>query len=271
MSGGITTSFAVARSTVSNGSMNLRHVDDFDADDSVSDSDEANGLPGKPPASQGADAVPALDVAKLFFDTFWIVRDGTTPNTVQGRRLLEGFSTSSVCDLFSSVFELMRAPTNGALVAVNKQIFGRALNIGDCLPVGAQVLDSQYVGIVNDNGDVHSKRQRRVLTGGRFVSTEDELGACASALLELPIVFLKREFREILASEEMADRDKTKEMSKMLKQRIQEHLERVRGTRAQSRADRVARDPGAIASTSQPQTIVPKEYRRGHKRRDSGR
>ena len=46
VSSGITTSFAVARSTVSNGSMNLRHVDDFDADDSVSDADEANGLPG---------------------------------------------------------------------------------------------------------------------------------------------------------------------------------------------------------------------------------
>ena len=41
--------------------------------------------------SQCADAVPALDVVKIFFDTFWIVRDGTTPNTVQTRRQLEGF------------------------------------------------------------------------------------------------------------------------------------------------------------------------------------
>jgi hypothetical protein len=45
----------------------------------------------------------------------------------------------------------------------------------------------------------------------------------------------------------------------MLKQRIQEHVERVRGTRAQNRADRVARNPGAIASTSQPQTIIPRK------------
>ena len=37
--------------------------------------------------------------------------------------------------------------------------------------IGTQVLVQQYVGIMNDDGDVHSKRQRKVLTGGRFVST----------------------------------------------------------------------------------------------------
>ena len=49
--------------------------------------------------SQCADAVPALDVVKIFFDTFWIVRDGTTLNTVQTRRQLEGFLMPSVLTL----------------------------------------------------------------------------------------------------------------------------------------------------------------------------
>ena len=68
-----------------------------------------------------------------------------------------------------------------------------------------------------------------------------------------------REFREIVESEEMSDRDKTAKVSKMLKQCIQEHVVRVRGKRAQTRQDRVANDTGAIASTSQPQTIVPRK------------
>lgn len=57
----------------------------------------------------------------------------------------------------------------------------------------------------------------------------------------------------------MSDRDKTAKVSKMLKQCIQEHVVRVRGKRAQTRQDRVANDTGAIASTSQPQTIVPRK------------
>lgn len=91
----------------------------------------------------------------------------------------------------------------------------------------------QFVGIVNDNSDVVDKRQRNVLTGGRFVATEDELGACASALLEMPSDVFKSEFSEIFELEKIAERDKTKTVSKMLKQRIQEHIKRVRGSLAQ--------------------------------------
>jgi hypothetical protein len=142
--------------------------------------------------------------------------------------------------------------------AASKAAFGRLLNVGDCLPVGTQVLEQQYCGIVNDDGVVGDKRQRKVLTGGRFVSTEDELGACANTLLEMPRDVFKSEFREIFEAVEKDDRTKTKEASEMLKQCIQEHVIRVHGTRAQTRVDRVARNPGAIASTSQPQTIVPR-------------
>ena len=111
---------------------------------------------------------------------------------------------------------------------------------------------------MNDDGVVGDKRQRKVLTGGRFVSTEDELGACANTLLEMTRDVFKSEFREIFEAVEKDDRTKTKEASEMLKQCIQEHVVRVRGTRAQTRVDRVTRDPGAIASNSQPQTIVPR-------------
>ena len=49
----------------------------------------------------------------------------------------------------------------------------------------------------------------------------------------------------------------------MLKRCIHEHVQRVRGPRAQlrtePRAARVARDPGANASTSQPRAIVPRK------------
>ena len=69
----------------------------------------------------------------------------------------------------------------------------------------------------------------------------------------------KRAFREILESEEIADRDKTKEVCKVLKRHIKQHLIRVQGKLAQPRADRVARDPGLNASTSRPQTIVPRK------------
>jgi hypothetical protein len=56
---------------------------------------------------------------------------------------------------------------------------------------------------VNDNGNVVAKRQRKVFTGGRFVFTENELGACASTLLEMPRDLFKSEFREIFESGEM--------------------------------------------------------------------
>ena len=49
------------------------------------------------------------------------------------------------------------------------------------------------------------------------VSTEDELGACASKLFDMLRGIFKDDVRDILESEEMADRDKTKELSKMLK------------------------------------------------------
>lgn len=259
MSSVITTSFTVACSILANDSMSLPFADDFDDDDSERESGEPVGRIGKQPLRRRADEHPALDVVKMFFDTFWIVRDGTTPNTVQARQLLEGFTTASVLDLFSSVFASVRVQSNGTQIPVSKLIFGKALNVGDCLPVGAQVLDQQFVGIVNDDGTMRDKRQRKVLTGGRFVSTEDEFGACAAKLLEMPREIFKRDFREICESTEMSDRDKTAKISKMLKQRIQERVERVRGKRAQTRQDRVASDTGAIASTSQPQTIVPRK------------
>ena len=92
--------------------------------------------------------------------------------------------------------------------AASKAAFGRLLNVGDCLPVGTQVLEQQYCGIVNDDGVVGDKRQRKVLTGGRFVSTEDELGACANTLLEMPREVFKSEFREIFEAVKK-DRAKT--------------------------------------------------------------
>jgi len=64
------------------------------------------------------------------------------------------------------------------------------------------------------------------------------------------------EFLEVFESADMPVRDKTKKLSKMLKQRIQQHVERVRGTLAQTRVGRVPRDPDANAAASQPRTIV---------------
>jgi hypothetical protein len=84
--------------------MRLRDVDDCDEDDSESDSREPIGLPGNRPVCRRAVEVPAVDVVKMLFDAFWIVRDRTTPNTFKTRRLVEVFSTSSVFALFSSVF-----------------------------------------------------------------------------------------------------------------------------------------------------------------------
>ena len=164
--------------------MSLREVDDFGENKIESDSPPPIGLPGKRPVRQPKRDVPGTDVVKMFFDTCVVVRDRTTPNTAQARWLLEGFSSRSLFELFSSVFA--RVQSNGARVAVNKTMFAHALTLCDCLPIGAQALDRQHVGVVNENGDVLAKRQRRVLTGVRFVSTEEELGACASTFLEMP-------------------------------------------------------------------------------------
>ena len=166
--------------------MSLREVDDFGENKIESDSPPPIGLPGKRPVRQPKRDVPGTDVVKMFFDTCVVVRDRTTPNTAQKRRLLEGFSTPSVLALFSSVFVSAGVRSNGTHVAVSKSNFGRALCADDFLLVGSQVLAQQFVGIVNENGDVVDKRQRKVLTGVRFVSTEEELGACASTFLEMP-------------------------------------------------------------------------------------
>jgi len=236
--------------------MSLPEVDNIDEDEIENESPPPIGLPGRRPARRRTRDVPELDVVKMFFDAFVVVRDRTTPNTAQARRLLEGFSTPSVLALFSSVFVSAGVRSNGAHVAVSKSNFGRALSADGFLPAGAQVLAQQFVGIVNENGDVVDKRQRKVLTGVRFVSTEEELGVCANKLFEMPKDVFNSEFLEVFESADMPVRDKTKKLSKMLKQRIQQHVERVRGTLAQTRVDRVPRDPGANAAASQPQTIV---------------
>ena len=85
---------------VPNESMRFDGVDDCVEDETESDSREPIGLPGKRPVSQHADEFTVLDVVKTFFDAFWIVRENTTPNTVQTRRPLEGFLSSSVFDFF---------------------------------------------------------------------------------------------------------------------------------------------------------------------------
>ena len=146
---------------------------------------------------------------------------------------------------------VVRQQSKVSHTAASRAAFGRRLNVGDCLPVGTQVLEQQCFGIVNDNDVVGDKRQRKVLAGGKFVSTEDELGACANTLLEMPRDVFKSEFCEIIEAVKKEDRNKSKEASKVLKHCIQEHVDRVRGTRAQTRVDRLARDPGAIAPTSQ--------------------
>lgn len=262
-SSAITTFFAVACSMVVNEAMSLVQDGVLGAEELEAISPTPFGLPGRRSVRPRVADVPEVDVVKAFFDAFWIVRGGATASTAQPHETLEGFLVPSVLALFSSIFHAVRVQSNGALAAVNARVFGRALNVGACLPVGTQVLDQQFVGIVDNDGAVGAKKQRKVLTGGRFVSTEDELGACASKLFDMPRGIFKDEVRDILESEEMADRDKTKELSQMLKRCIHEHVQRVRGPRAQlrtePRAARVARDPGANASTSQPRAIVPRK------------
>ena len=70
--------------------------------------------------------------------------------------------------------------------------------------------------------------------------------------------FSESECREAFESEEMADLDKTKEVNKMPKQA---HIRRVCRTLVQTGINRVARGTGAIASTSQPQTIFTRRER----------
>ena len=144
VSSAITTFFTVACSMVPNGSMRYDGVDDCVEDESESDSREPIGLPGKRPVSQCADEFVVLDVVKTFFDAFWIVRENTTPNTVQTCRPLEGFLSSSVFRFFSSVFMSLRVVRRQSKVshaAASKPAFCRLLNVGDCLPVGTQVLE----------------------------------------------------------------------------------------------------------------------------------
>ena len=73
----------------------------------------------------------------------------------------------------------------GSLVAVSTIVFGRVLNVSECLPVGAHVLDQQFFGIVAESGDVVDGGKKKVLLGGRFVSTEDELAVCVSKLVKM--------------------------------------------------------------------------------------
>ena len=129
--------------------------------------------------------VPNIDVVKAFFDMFVIARAGTTPHTPPTRKIPEGFATPSVFNLYSSLSECSRVTSTGILVPVSAILFGRALNLGECLPAGAQALDQPFFGIVTESGDVVDKRQRKVLASGRFVSTEDELEVCMSKVVSL--------------------------------------------------------------------------------------
>ena len=72
----------------------------------------------------------------------------------------------------------------GSLVAVSAIVFGRALNVSECLPVGAHVLDQQFVGILTENGDVVDKWQRKVLLDGSFEAPERGANASFATFCE---------------------------------------------------------------------------------------
>lgn len=142
---------------------------------------------------------------------------------------------SSVFSFVSSIFETARVRSNGAHVKITKKIV-RSCSEWRCLPVGARIYRQQFVGIVDDLGDVGPKRQQTVLMGGRFVSTEDELGACVGKLLELSKDIFQADSRKIFELDALSERERTKEMT-MLRQRLQEHIELVRGPLAQTWSD----------------------------------
>ena len=118
------------------------------------------------------------------------------------------------------------------------------------LPTGTKVY-RQYVSILDANGAVERKSQCKVLTGGRFISTEEELGACAGKLLEMPIHVFTREFAEIFADPDVHPRGKTEAARAKLKECISEHLRHALGKLARSRTERGARDVVADTNAEQ--------------------
>ena len=81
------------------------------------------------------------------------------------RRLRARFSRGSQRhDVYSSI-EFTRVTLTGSTVAVSAFLCGLALNVGECLPSGAQVLDKPFLGIVTENDDLVDTWQRKVLLG----------------------------------------------------------------------------------------------------------
>ena len=192
------------------------------------------GLPGRRVAGRREEEIPSLDV-------FYIGREHTTPNTQQPGQAMCCVTTNSVFALFARVFKVCTIGGGSSESgACTPQIFGRVWLHPHRLPTGTRVF-RQFVSILDANGAVERKSQCKVLTGGRFISTEEELGACAWKLLEMPIHVFTREFAEIFADPDVHDRDKTEAACTKLKEIISEHLQHALGKLAVSRTSRVAR------------------------------
>ena len=119
------------------------------------------------------------------------------------------------------------------------------------LPTGTKFY-RQYVSILDANGAVERKSQCKVLTGGRFISTEEELGACAGKLLEMPIHVFTREFAEIFADPGVHPRGKTEAARAKLKECISESTSDTLSVLVRSRTEGGARD--VVADTNAAQT-----------------
>lgn len=63
----------------------------FDDDEIENESPSLIRLPGSRPVRPRNVAIPEVDAMKLFFKTFFVVRDQTTTNALPLRRLLECF------------------------------------------------------------------------------------------------------------------------------------------------------------------------------------
>lgn len=157
---------------------------------------------------------------------------------------------------------MCRVEANGKRIACSANAFGRILGEEGILPAGAQILDRQYVGVVDENDNIGPKRQRKVLTGGRFVSTEDELENCARVLLDAPVQVFTEEFVEIFANEDVGLREKTKMLRQMLKRLVTEKIERVRGELARKIGQPRARGIAVnVAGTQQNGSVARKDTR----------
>lgn len=205
------------------------------------------GLPGRLVAGRREEEIPSLHEVKTFFEAFYIGREHTTPNTQQpGRQVLHCLTTNSVFKLFERVFNVCTIGGSES-GACNSQNFGRVWEHPHRLPTGTKVY-RQYVSILDTNGAVERKSQCKVPTGGSFISTEEELGAYAGKLLEMPTHAFTREFAEIFADPDVHPRGKTEAARAKLKECISEHLRHALGRLARSRTERRAR--GVVANTN---------------------